>query len=186
MQAVAIVEANAVEAKKDEAVSLYLSGDCEGARELIFEALIENTDADLELNLACNWSAAERGLGNTLTALSILKLVSHLAKSTSSYRLKGYYDNGLALSYRRLGRIHDAYEAYKRAAKHFESGGLWSDLKAVENNIAFLLIQTGHAADAIERLKRIKHQFEMLHQFERAAEVQDTLQQAYQAMEGKQ
>jgi tetratricopeptide (TPR) repeat protein len=173
-----------IDLKKQAALDFYNAGNLQEARQTYLEIYHETDLPSVRAAILSNLAMVERADHNHLYALLLLSLALPLAVQTEDCFLIGNVHNGFGVTYEEMAEkgqpeyFEPALRALETAARYYLQIN-HANLNCVENNIAFLLINTGRAPEAFERLDNVKRVFAELNEPARVAEADHTIAQAY-------
>lgn len=173
---------NTVDALKCLAVDLYNEGKFVEARRRTIEALRDAVDIEQRVRLYGNWGMIERAMGNLEEAQFIHEVCAPLLQG-ASHTARGHHHNGLALTYRRMGKIDLALAEYRKAQEQYEESDEYQYVASVHNNIAYLLLLIDKAGEALKHLLVARSIYERFGETVHVAQVDDTIAQAYVSLE---
>jgi len=165
------------EAMTDLAVCYWRSGAQDNGRALFQQALETAQTAQTKLRTLTNASTVEISSGRYTDALALLNDAAAFLAEVSDEASHGRYHYQRGLVYKKLGgteNLDHALIEYSAASMHLAKAGHIRYLAGVENNIGFILLLLGRAAEALTHLDKARAIFVSLKDSRMVAQVNET------------
>jgi tetratricopeptide (TPR) repeat protein len=165
------------EAMTDLALCYWRSGAQDDGRALFQQALETAQTAQTKLRTLTNASTVEISSGRYTDALALLNDAAPFLGEVSDDASHGRYHNQRGLAYKKLGgteNLDHALIEYSAASLHFAKAGHIRYLAGVENNIGFIHLLLGRAAEALTHLDKARAIFVSLKDSRMVAQVNET------------
>ena len=165
------------EAMTDLALCYWRSGAQDNGRALFQQALETAQTAQTKLRTLTNASTVEISSGRYREALALLDDAAAFLGEVSDDASHGRYHGQRGLVYRGLGgteNVDHALIEYSAASLHFAKAGHVRHLAGVENNIGFIHMLLGRAAEALTHLDKARAIFVSLKDSRMVAQVNET------------
>jgi tetratricopeptide (TPR) repeat protein len=165
------------EAMTDLALCYWRSGAQDNGRALFQQALETAQTAQTKLRTLTNASTVEISSGRYREALTLLNDAAAFLAEVSDDWIQGSYHFQRGLAYKKLGgteNLDHALIEYSAASMHLANAGHVRYLARVENNIGFILLLLGRAAEALSHLDNARAIFVSLKDAGSVAQVNET------------
>jgi tetratricopeptide (TPR) repeat protein len=165
------------EAMTDLALCYWRSGAQDNGRALFRQALETAQTAQTKLRILSNASTVEISSGRYKEALTLLNDAASFLAEVSDDASYGRYYGQRGNAYLSLGgaeNLDHALIEYSVASKHLAKAGHIRYLAGVENNIGFILLLLGRAAEALTHLDKARAIFVSLKDSRMVAQVNET------------
>jgi tetratricopeptide (TPR) repeat protein len=165
------------EAMTDLALCYWRSGAQDNGRALFQQALETAQAAPTKLRTLTNASTVEISSGRYTDALALLNAAAAFLGEVSADWIHGAYHYQRGLVYKKLGgteNLDHALIEYSAASMHLAKAGHVRHLAGVENNIGFIHLLLGRAAEALTHLDKARAIFVSLKDSRMVAQVNET------------
>jgi tetratricopeptide (TPR) repeat protein len=165
------------EAMGDLALCYWRSGAQDNGRALFQQALETAETAQTKLRTLTNASTVEISSGRYTDALALLNDAAVFLAKVSDEASHGRYHYQRGLAYKKLGgteNLDHALIEYSAASLHLANAGHIRYLAGVENNIGFIHLLLGRAAEALTHLEKARAIFVSLKDSRMVAQVNET------------
>ena len=165
------------EAMTDLALCYWRSGAQDNGRALFQQALETAQTAQTKLRTLTNASTVEISSGRYTDALALLNDAAPFLAQVSDEASHGRYHGQRGLVYKKLGgteNLDHALIEYSAASMYYAKAGHIRYLAVIENNIGFIHMLLGRAAEALTHLDKARAIFVSLKDSRMVAQVNET------------
>src|SRR6185503_6739267 len=165
------------EAMTDLALCYWRSGAQDNGRALFQQALETAQTAQTKLRTLTNASTVEISSGRYMEALSLLNDAAVFLAEVSDEASHGRYHGQRGLVYKKLDgteNLDHALIEYSAASMYYAKAGHIRYLAVIENNIGFIHMLLGRAAEALTHLDKARAIFVSLKDSRMVAQVNET------------